>query len=130
MGGTTDLIFANALDNPAVAGFLNRNAPSATLSYTQPLLAGFGRDANTAPIVIARYQQEVSYFQFKDSMQELVRGTISAYWSLVQARTELWAREIQVDQSQKAYKRLEAQFRSGLAHQGDVAQPKLAYANF
>ena len=130
LGGTTDLIFANALDNPAVAGFLNRNAPSATLSYTQPLLAGFGRDANTAPIVIARYQQEVSYFQFKDSMQELVRGTISAYWSLVQARTELWAREIQVDQSQKAYKRLEAEFRSGLAHQGDVAQPKLAYANF
>ena len=49
---------------------------------------------------------------------------------MVQARTELWAREIQVDQSQKAYNRLEAQFRSGLAHQGDVAQPKLAYANF
>jgi len=129
-GGTTDFTVANALDNPAVAGFLNRNAPSATLSYTQPLLAGFGRDANTAPIVIARYQQEVSYFQFKDSMQELVRGTISAYWSLVQARTELWAREIQVDQSQKAYNRLEAQFRSELVNQGDVAQPKLAYANF
>lgn len=130
LGGTTEFMFKNALDNPAVAGFLNRNAPSATLSYTQPLLAGSGRDANTAPIVIARYEQEVSYFQFKDSMQELVRGTISAYWSLVQARTELWAREIQVDQSQKAYDRLEAQFRSGLAHQGDVAQPKLAYANF
>jgi len=129
-GGTTDFTVANTLDNPAVAGFLNRNAPSATLSYTQPLLAGFGRDANTAPIVIARYQQEVSYFQFKDSMQELVRGTISAYWSLVQARTELWAREIQVDQSQKAYNRLEAQFRSELVNQGDVAQPKLAYANF
>jgi outer membrane protein TolC len=129
-GGLLDFQVANSLDNPAVAGFLNRNAPSATLSYTQPLLAGSGRDANTAPIVIARYQQEVSYFQFKDSMQELVRGTISAYWSLVQARTELWAREIQVDQSQKAYNRLEAQFRSGLAHQGDVAQPKLAYANF
>ncbi|MDA1229986.1 MAG: TolC family protein, partial [Planctomycetota bacterium] len=129
-GGTVDLKFLNALDNPAVAGFLNRNAPAATLSYTQPLLAGFGRDANTAPIVIARYQQEVSYFQFKDRMQELVRGTISAYWSLVQARTELWAREIQVDQFERVYNRVEAQFRNGLANQGDVAQPKLAYANF
>ncbi len=129
-GGTLKLGVANRLDNPAVAGFLNRNAPSAELSYTQPLLSGFGREANLAPIVIARLQQEQSYFQFKNSMQDLVRGTISAYWSLVQARTELWAREIQVDQSQKAYMRLEAQFRAGLANQADVAQPKLAYANF
>lgn len=129
-GGQLNLGFVNNLDNPAVAGFLNRNAPSAQLSYTQPLLSGFGRDANTAPIVIARLQQEQSYFQFKNSMQELVRGTISAYWSLVQARTELWAREIQVDQSQKVYTRLEAQFKNGLANQADVAQPKLAYANF
>jgi len=130
LGGTVDLSFANSLDDPAVAGFLNRNLPSASLSYTQPLLAGLGRDANTAPIVIARLQQEISYFQFKDSMQELVRGTIAAYWSLVQARTELWAREIQVDQSRNAFLRLEAQFRQGLANQSDVAQPKLAYANF
>ena len=129
-GGTLKLGLVNKLDNPEVAKFLNINAPSAELSYTQPLLSGFGRDANTAPIVIARLEQERSYFQFKNSMQELVRGTISAYWSLVQARTELWAREIQVDQSQKAYTRLEAQFRFGLANQGEVAQPKLAYANF
>ena len=128
-GGITDITFANALDNPAVAGFLNRNAPSAALSYTQPLLAGFGRDANTAPIVIARYQQEVSYFQFKDNMQELVRGTISAYWSLVQARTELWAREKQEEQLLQAYDRLEALFRTGTRNQADVAQARLAYAN-
>ena len=130
LGGTVDLSFSNSLDDPAVAGFLNRNLPSASLSYTQPLLAGLGREANTAPIVIARLQQEISYFQFKDSMQELVRGTIAAYWALVQARTELWAREIQVDQSRNAFLRLEAQFRQGLANQSDVAQPKLAHANF
>lgn len=128
-GGTVDLQFLNTLDNPAVAGFLNRNAPAATLSYTQPLLAGSGREANTAPIVIARYQQEISYFQFKDSMQELVRGTISAYWSLVQARTELWAREKQEEQLLQAYDRLEALFRTGTRDQADVAQARLAYAN-
>ncbi len=129
-GGTTEFAVANALDNPAVAGFLNRNAPTATLSYTQPLLAGFGSEANTAPIVIARYQQEISYFQFKDSMQELVRGTISAYWSLVQARTELWAREIQVDQLQSVYDLRAAEFRSERVSQGVVAQPKASYATF
>ncbi len=129
-GGILELGVVNNLDNRATQGFLNQNGSQTQLSYTQPLLANFGREANTAPIVIARLKQEQSYFQFKDSMQELVRGTVSAYWSLVQARTELWAREIQVDQSEKAYKRLEAQFRSGLANQADVAQPKLAFANF
>ncbi len=128
-GGTTDFTVANALDNPAVAGCLNRNAPSVTLSYTQPLLAGFGRDANTAPIVIARYQQEVSYFQFKDSMQELVRGTISAYWSLVQARTELWAREKQEEQLRRVLEFSTARLKQGVADAGDVSQSKLAYAN-
>jgi len=128
-GGTLGLEFNNQWDNQAVAGFLNRNAPAAELSYTQPLLAGFGREANTAPIVIARLQQEQSYFQFKNSMQELLRGTISAYWSLVQARTELWAREKQQEQLSWAYDRLEAQFRAQTKDQADVAQAKLAFAN-
>ena len=127
-GGTLNLGFDNALDNQAVAGFLNRNAPSATLSYTQPLLAGFGRDANTAPIVIARLQQEQSYFFFKDAMQELVRGTISAYWSLVQARTELWAREKQEEQLRRVLEFSESRL-GPLANAGDVSQSRLAYAN-
>ena len=129
-GGTLRLGVVNAWDNETVAGFLNRNATEANLSYTQPLLAGFGRDANLAPIVIARLQQELSYFQFKDNMQELVLSTISAYWSLVQARAELWAREIQVEQSRRAFDRLEAQLRTDLADQGKVAQSRLAFANF
>ncbi|MEJ7595794.1 MAG: TolC family protein [Planctomycetaceae bacterium] len=129
LGGTLDLGFDNAWDNPAVAGFLNRNAPSATLSYTQPLLAGFGRDANTAPIVIARLQLEISYFQFKDAMQELVRGTISAYWSLVQARTELWAREKQEELLKVSVDISEAKLKVGFGTAGDVSQAKLAYAN-
>ena len=130
-GGTINLGFANAWDNPTVAGFLNRNAPAASLSYTQPLLAGFGRDANTAPIIIARLQQEQSYFLFKDAMQELVRGTISAYWSLVQARTELWAREKQRELLKVSVDISEARLRAQVkdANAGNIAQAKLAYAN-
>ncbi len=130
-GGTINLGFANAWDNQTVAGFLNRNAPSASLSYTQPLLAGFGRDANIAPIVIARLQQEQSYFLFKDAMQELVRGTISAYWSLVQARTELWAREKQRELLEVSVDISEARLRNNMkdANAGNVSQAKLALAN-
>ena len=104
--------------------------PSLEISYTQPLLAGFGRSANEAPIVIANLQQEQSFFQFKGSIQELVRGVIFAYWSLVQARTELWAREKQVEQSEQAFERVNAQFRAGFRNQADVSQSKVALANF
>ncbi|MEQ9408480.1 MAG: TolC family protein [Fuerstiella sp.] len=104
--------------------------PAFELSYTQPLLAGAGRAANEAPIVIARLELDRSYFQFKDSVQELVRGVIAGYWSLVEARTQLWAREKQVEQAQAALDRVEAQFRVDLVDIGDVAQPRVAYANF
>ena len=57
-----------------------------------------------APIVIARIDTERSYFQFKDATQELVRGTIEAYWNLVFARLALWATEIQFEQADEAYK--------------------------
>ena len=104
--------------------------PVVNLSYTHPLLAGSGRPANEAPIVIARLQRSQSYFQFKGSIQELLRGVISAYWSLVEARTQLWAREKQVEQAKAASDRVEAQFRAKLVDIGDVAQPKVALANF
>lgn len=104
--------------------------PQLELSYTQPLLSGAGRAANEAPIVIARYEQSRSYFQFKASIQELVQGVITAYWSLVEARTQLWAREKQVEQAKAAFDRVNAQFRAKLVDIGDVAQPKVALANF
>ncbi|MCA9064510.1 MAG: TolC family protein [Planctomycetaceae bacterium] len=130
LGGLGQL---RALDtwNQRGAGLLDpAHAPSIELSYTQPLLRGGGRAANEAPIVIAGLQQDQSYFQLKGSVQELVRGVIAAYWQLVQARTELWAREIQVEQAKAAFDRAEAQFRVELGDQATLAQPKLAYANF
>lgn len=106
------------------------HAPTLELSYTQPLLAGFGRPANEASIVIARYQLDQSYFQFRDSVQEMIRGVIAAYWSLVQARAELWAREQQVEQSLEGLALAEAQLRSQLGNLADVSQRKVAFGNF
>lgn len=117
---------------PGIGAIDSTHNPTLELSYTQPLLAGFGRPANEAPIVIARLQQEQSYFQFKGGMQELVRGVASAYWSLVQARTELWAREKQVEQLRRIYEYREAEFRVGIRNitKADVSQAKLSYASF
>jgi outer membrane protein TolC len=110
---------------------LNPEGRSAvSLSFTQPLLQGGGIGPNLAPIVIARIDTERSYFQFKDSVQELARGVIEAYWSLVFARTDVWARRQQVEQGQAAFERADARRRRGFGSAAEVAQTRVALANF
>jgi outer membrane protein TolC len=134
LGGQWSLDWTETNNRFATSGPfpLNPENPSAvTLSYTQPLLQGAGFQVNTAPIVIARLNTEESFFQFKDSVQELVRGVIEAYWSLVLARVNVWARQIQVDLSEETYKRESARLESGLAGDlGTVAQSKVSYYQF
>jgi outer membrane protein TolC len=110
---------------------LNPQTSSAvTLGYTQPLLQGAGFKVNMAPVVIARLNTEQSFFQYKDSAQELVRSVIAAYWNLVQARIVVWAAKIQVEQSGEAFRRAEAQLKTGLAALSDVAQARVTYTQF
>ncbi len=111
-------------------GLLNPLTRSSTfVSYTQPLLKGGRIEANIAPIVIANINTERSYFQFKDSMQEHVRGVIEAYWTLVFARTDLWARKQQVEQLTQTVRRVDARVRNAIDNRADLAQAQLALAN-
>jgi len=131
-GGTARYRFGNTWTQfqPGVFPLNPQNRFSNDISYTQPLMRGAGVDANSVPIVLARIDTERSYFQFTDSVQELVRGVIAAYWSLVFARTDEWARRIQVEQSEEAYKRAEARQRFEFADIREVAQARSALARF
>ncbi len=100
------------------------------LSYTQPLLQGAGFQVNMAPIVIARLNTEQSYFQYKDGVQNMVLGVVTAYWNLVQARTDLWARKIQLELSEETFKREQARLETGLGNRGNEAQARVTYNQF
>lgn len=106
------------------------NTPSLDLSYTQPLLQGGGLAANAAPIVLARIDTERSYFQFKDSLQDLVQGTIEAYWNLVAARNDAWVLEQQVAQAEFINRRSEALLRLGFDSIDLTAQTRVTLSNF
>jgi outer membrane protein TolC len=113
------------------AGVLNPlTASNVTLSVEQPLLKGAGGQANLVPILLARINTERSYFQLKDSVQELVLGVIQTYWNLSYAQTEAWARRQQVQQGAEALERAEARLQAGLGDVGDVAQARVSYENF
>lgn len=131
-GGTAafGLVDNTARFRPGVFPLNPQVSTSLDLSYTQPLLQGGGRAANLVPIVLARIDTERSFFQYKSAVQELVRGVIQAYWELVFARTDLWAREQQVKQAQFALEQAEGRARVGDISGGEVAQPRVALANF
>lgn len=110
---------------------LNPRVPSSVeMSLTQPLLQGGGWSPNLAPIEIARIDTERSFFQMKDAVQEMVRSVVDAYWSLVAARTDVWARRQQVQQTEYALKVAEANLATGFASLADVAQSRSALADF
>jgi outer membrane protein TolC len=115
---------------PGVFPLNPQTTSSADLGYTQPLLQGFGRPANLAPIVLARIDTERSFFQLKDAVQEQVRGVIEAYWNLVAARIDVWAIEQQISQAEFAYDFAQRRFRIGLRNASDVAQARTSLANF
>ncbi|MCC6494500.1 MAG: TolC family protein [Pirellulales bacterium] len=132
LGGTSSLGFFNDASqfSPGVFPLNAQNSYSTGLSYTQPLLRGAGVLANRVPVVLTRIDTERSFFQLRDSLQELVRGVIEAYWALVFARTDLWAREMQVRQAQQAFDRAAARQKIGIADISEVAQTRLALAQF
>ncbi|MCC7335048.1 MAG: TolC family protein [Pirellulaceae bacterium] len=132
LGGTTNL-GVNSSTNRITPGVypLNPSDRSATeLSYTQPLMQGAGFAVNQAPIVLARIETERSYFQYKNAVQQSVQGVIEAYWTLVFAKTDLWAREQQVEQAEFAVKKAEDSAAAGVVGIGDVAQTQVALENF
>src|SRR6056297_771425 len=132
LGGTANLgVSANRNRiTPSVLPLNPAERTATELSYTQPLLRGAGKAVNQAPIVLARIETERSYFQYKSAVQQSVAGVIEAYWALVFAKVDLWAREQQVEQAKFAVQRAQARFEVGDANRGDLAQTQVALENF
>ncbi|MCU0876208.1 MAG: TolC family protein [Pirellulaceae bacterium] len=103
---------------------------AAEIRYTQPLLQGFGREVNLAPIVLARIDTERSFFQLKDAVQEQVRGVIEAYWNLVAARVDVWATEQQVKQGEFAKTLAEKEWQTGNKDKSDFLQAQTSWYTF
>lgn len=140
---STNLTKTNALGGTAGFGVTSTNShfpfglspldplttTSTNINYTQPLLRGRGIGPNMAPIIISRLNTELSYFQFKDSMQEMVRSVISSYWSLVAARTDVWSKQQQIDQFEVVVRRVQASVRAGRSNRADLSQAQVSLAN-
>lgn len=62
---------------------------SLNVQFTQPLLQGAGRFANTAPLLIARRSLDESRANFEAQVNDAILQAINAYWNVVQSRGSL-----------------------------------------
>jgi len=129
-GGSLNLgVDANPVRSNALA--LNpQTTSSLELSFTQKLLKGAGVRANLVPIVLARIDTERSFFQLKDSVQQLVLGVVEAYWALVFARIDVSVRQQQVNQGEQDLVVAQSRLTAGRADSAEVEQARSALANF
>lgn len=77
------------------------NTSNITASITQPLLRGFGRDANLAQIHLARNAERSSVSSLKSTLIDAASETEKAYWTLVLRYKELVIRSKLLDRGIK-----------------------------
>ena len=111
-----------------VVGEGNREA-STNLSFSQPLLKGFGTDIDTAPQRMARMQESVNLGAFRDTAANIVGSVISAYRGALTAKRRV---EIARDALARAQRQLEinrALVEAGRMATQDLVQTEADVAN-
>jgi len=86
---------------------------SVNMNVTQPLLRGFGREIQTAQIVISQNDYEISQEQFRQQVWATVRTVYRAYWALVGAEANLETQVLGLDLARQQFERNNIQVEIG-----------------
>jgi outer membrane protein TolC len=104
--GTNVQASVGSTKNSQNSGFLFFNPffnSTLNLQFTQPLLRGAGRFANTAPILIARRGLAQSQAVFQGQVSDAIFQVVLQYWNAVQARGNLDVSDRSLKLAQASY---------------------------
>lgn len=118
IGGTVGLFFDNLWNrnnSDSSRGFLNDYWQSElTLSYTQPLLKNFGREATELGISVAVNNKEASLDQFRSKLIDVVTRSRTAYFTLYSLRENLEAKMTALALARKILEETKGRVRAGV----------------
>lgn len=123
-GGNLDLFFNNSrlnqnnpllLYNPTVASNVG-------ITFTQPLLRGFGFEANRRYIKIAANNRRVSDTVFVEQLMATVSGVVRLYWDLQSLNEDVRVRQEAVSSADQFLKDSRNQMQAGTFAEVDVAR--------
>lgn len=104
---------SRAFSTNAFSNFNPSFTTNLNLQLSQPLLQGFGRDVQTAQIVIARNNFEISEEQFRNQVLTTMRQVYRAYWQLVFAQADLETRQQSLELAREQFERNRIQVEIG-----------------
>ena len=114
-GANYDLSFNSNknLTNSTFAGLNPQYTSDFNISLTQPLLKNFGIDNNKTQIYIAKNNQKISEFQFKESVINVITDAENIYWDLVFSIEDLKVKKKSLKRAQDLQKQVKAQVEVG-----------------
>jgi outer membrane protein len=113
----------NTRSSSAAANFFNPAVTSAlSLSFSQPLLNGFGIAVGTRNIRIAKNNRKIADWAFAQQAITTVTNTITAYWELAFARENVKVQQQAVTVAQKLYEDNKKQLEIGSMAPLDVTR--------
>ena len=98
-------------------------------NLTQPLLKNFGLDINKSSIYIAKNNLDISDFDFKNKVIEVIADTENVYWDLVFSREDLKVQQKSVERAQDLERRVKAQVEVGTLAPLEILQAKSEVAS-
>ena len=101
----------------------------AEISLTQPLLKNFGLDVNMSNIYIAKNNLDISDFEFKNKVIEVITDAENVYWDLVFSREDLKVQQQSVKRAQDLERRVKAQVEVGTLAPLEILQAKSEVAS-
>ena len=92
------------------------------LTITQPLLKGFGIDTNKKDIYIANNNLDISDYEFRDKVIEIIAEAENVYWDLVFSIDNLKVKRQSIDRARELEERVKAQVKVGVLAPLDILQ--------
>lgn len=115
--------------NSRFAGLNPQYTTRFELNLTQPLLKNFGLDVNKTNIYIAQNNLDISDFEFKNKVIEVVNDAENVYWDLVFSREDLKVQQQSVERAKDLERRVKAQVEVGTMAPLEILQAKSEVAS-
>jgi outer membrane protein TolC len=115
--------------NSAFAGLNPQYTTRFEVNLTQPLLKNFGWDINKSDIYIANNNLDISDFEFKNKVIEVITDAENVYWDLVFSREDLKVQQKSVERAQDLERRVKAQVEVGTLAPLEILQAKSEVAS-
>jgi len=122
-GTNINVAWNNTRSSSNAANFFNPSVNSSlSVSISQPLLNGFGKEMWTRNIRIAKNNRQIADWAFAQQAITTITNTITAYWELVYARESVRVNEQAVAVAQKLYEDNKKQLEIGSLAPLDVTR--------